>query len=161
MNSIPLSDKIIDNATSGKYNLTSYKMCEILNIHFGGCTAGGVSELREAGQLRRKLARLMLLVVCVSVGALLGCPIYNVFGVSCPCCGVTRAWVAFFMGQLETALQWHALFWLIPPVGVLFVVHDSLPARVKGYADVALIVSAVCIFAYAMLRWFGVVNMPC
>lgn len=40
-----------------------------------------------------------------------GCPFRFLFGVSCPGCGMTRAWLAFLTGDVGRAFAMNPLFW--------------------------------------------------
>ena len=66
---------------------------------------------------RADVIRVMLL--CVSGIALMiliriaggsGCFIKSVFGVPCPACGMTRAWMSFVRGDFAGAFMFHPLF---------------------------------------------------
>ena len=46
------------------------------------------------------------------------CPIYRFFGIPCPTCGITRAYILFFRGHFLKAFLMHPLFLL--PVIFLF-----------------------------------------
>lgn len=53
---------------------------------------------------------LLLAVLCALV--LLGCPLYRFAGFTCPCCGVTRAWLCFLTGGLcgiLTIIDWFSV----------------------------------------------------
>ena len=54
----------------------------------------------------------------------LPCPSQYLFGVSCPGCGITRAFLAVFSGDIALAFKMHP-FWiaLIPCVVVGFILH--------------------------------------
>ena len=47
------------------------------------------------------------------------CPFYNLTGLPCPGCGLTRAFVCLGHGQWRESLHWHPLGWLV--YGVFFV----------------------------------------
>lgn len=49
------------------------------------------------------------------------CPMASSFGVPCPGCGLTRATLALFHGDVHGALHFHPLVWLLTPLFVLFV----------------------------------------
>ncbi|MCR4693601.1 MAG: DUF2752 domain-containing protein [Firmicutes bacterium] len=40
------------------------------------------------------------------------CPIYHIFGIPCPACGITRAYLLFFRGRIWSAFLMHPLFLL-------------------------------------------------
>ena len=44
----------------------------------------------------------------------LGCVFRTVTGLSCPGCGMTRAWLAALRLDLSAALAYHPLFWAVP-----------------------------------------------
>lgn len=41
------------------------------------------------------------------------CPFYNLTGLPCPGCGLTRAFVCLGHGRFGEALHWHPLGWLV------------------------------------------------
>lgn len=43
-----------------------------------------------------------------------GCPIRALTGIPCPGCGLTRAYLCLFRGDLRGALYYHPLFWAVP-----------------------------------------------
>jgi hypothetical protein len=91
---------------------------------------------------------------------LLGCPFYEIFGIPCPCCGVTRAWLAFFRGDINLAFRYHALFPIIPAIALLYILRDRLPSFMRGIAELLLALFGAAVFLYAILRWCGVVVIP-
>lgn len=100
-------------------------------------------------------AAIGVLIVCI-----FGCPIYEIFGVCCPCCGVTRAWLCFLRGNVAEAFRYHALFPLLPLLGILYILNDRIPRRWKPMANSVLIAVAVAAAIYSILRWCGFVAMP-
>jgi Protein of unknown function (DUF2752) len=49
------------------------------------------------------------------------CPMASSFGIPCPGCGLTRATLALFHGDLRAALHFHPLVWLLAPLFIGFV----------------------------------------
>jgi hypothetical protein len=49
------------------------------------------------------------------------CPMAGSFGIPCPGCGLTRATLALFHGDIRGALRLHPLVWLLGPLFVGFV----------------------------------------
>lgn len=47
------------------------------------------------------------------------CPIKWLTGISCPGCGMTRAWKAALTLDLQAAFHYHPLWFLLPPFAVL------------------------------------------
>ncbi len=53
------------------------------------------------------------------------CPFYNLTGLPCPGCGLTRAFVCLGHGQWRESLHWHPLGWLIYGVFLLLWVRSG------------------------------------
>ena len=109
---------------------------------------------------KRRAVRDLFLLGCLVALSILGCPVYELLGILCPCCGVTRAWCALLAGEVGLAFRYHALFPAIPMFGVLYLCRDALPLRWRRAADACLILFAVAIFVYGVLRWCGFVDIP-
>lgn len=54
------------------------------------------------------------------------CPFYNLTGLPCPGCGLTRAFVCFGHGQWRESLHWHPLGWLIYGIFLLLWLRSGL-----------------------------------
>lgn len=104
--------------------------------------------------------RIFLLLAALGLLFRFGCPFYNLLHIPCPCCGVTRAWLAFLRGEFRQALAYHAFFPLVPVLIVLFCLDALFPAkRSKFLLGCSLSIAGV-LFAYNLLRWCGVIIMP-
>lgn len=66
------------------------------------------------------------------------CPIKLVTGLSCPGCGMTRAWLSLLRLDLGTAWEYHPLFWLPPIVLALYLFRAKLPRWVAKYGPAAV-----------------------
>lgn len=55
------------------------------------------------------------------------CPIKFVTGVSCPGCGMTRAWLCLLAGKPALALHYHPLVWLPPVALAVYLFRARLP----------------------------------
>ena len=53
------------------------------------------------------------------------CTLYNLFGVPCPACGMTRAFVSLFRLDIGRAFFYHPLFFLVPGIPVLMIVPEK------------------------------------
>lgn len=80
----------------------------------------------------------------------IGCP-FRALGVpSCPTCGLTRAYLCLFSGDIVGAFGNHQLFWLVPVAWLLACVdQDSMPFRVRFWVDGMLVAIGVAFF----IRW--------
>ena len=54
------------------------------------------------------------------------CPFYNLTGLPCPGCGLTRAFVCLGHGQWRASLHWHPLGWLVYGVCLLLWLRTGL-----------------------------------
>lgn len=107
-----------------------------------------------------KLFRVAIFLGLLSLLFLYGCPFYNLLHIPCPCCGVTRAWVAFFHGDISGAFAYHALFPLIPLLIPLYCLHDLCQGFLKKVCNGFSLLLAAALFLYNILRWCGIVVMP-
>lgn len=77
------------------------------------------------GGRRTRVGEILGIGVFVAVAALVlyligvGCPIKFMTGISCPGCGMTRAWLELARGHLAAAFAYHPLFWAVPLVVAL------------------------------------------
>lgn len=53
------------------------------------------------------------------------CPIRFLTGISCPGCGMTRAWFSLLKMDLSGAFHYHPLFWLAPVLLVFLFKRES------------------------------------
>lgn len=74
--------------------------------------------------LKRTLLVLVLMAAAFPVGLKYGCLIKNVFGIECPSCGVSRAWLALLKGDIVGAFGYHPMFWC-PPFLILCLCRDK------------------------------------
>ena len=54
------------------------------------------------------------------------CPFYNLTGLPCPGCGLTRAFVCLGHGRWHEAVHWHPLGWLVYAVCLLLWFRNGL-----------------------------------
>lgn len=80
----------------------------------------------------------------------MGCP-FRALGVpSCPTCGLTRAYLCLFSGDIAGAFGNHQLFWLVPVAWLLACVdQNALALRAKFWINGALVAIGVAFF----IRW--------
>ncbi len=77
------------------------------------------------------------------------CPIKYVTGISCPGCGLSRAWFHAVTLDLAGAFAYHPLFWLVPFAVMAFALEKrSRACRIAFYAIVAV---AIIVYAVRML----------
>ena len=76
---------------------------------------------------RFRQAKPLLVLICIAgfYGLLnlvgIYCPIRFLTGISCPGCGMTRAWLSVLHGDFTQTMSFHPLFWtMIPAVFAVF-----------------------------------------
>ena len=96
----------------------------------------------------------LLLVAAVYSGMqLLGitCPIKFVTGISCPGCGMTRAWLSLLLRHdLAAAFRYHPLFWVVPPAIVCLLLRRRIPPRHFRRLTVLFVVLLVAVYLVRM-----------
>lgn len=101
----------------------------------------------------------LLMIPAAALVAWLGCPIYELTGLTCPLCGTTRAFLWLLRGDAGTAFLCQPLFFLIPP-GVLGVALLYGPLKGKRWLTGVVIGIAAALFAMNILRWAGLIPLP-
>ncbi|HAZ20201.1 MAG TPA: hypothetical protein DER23_02945 [Clostridiales bacterium] len=99
--------------------------------------------------LKLLFLHLIILGLLLLAGFYVGCLFLYLFEIPCPCCGITRAWLFAFCGELKTAVRYHPLFFLIP-VAVWLGLHQKLfPVKyAKGIQGLILIIATMTFFLY-------------
>lgn len=83
----------------------------------------------------------------------IGCPIKFVTGVSCPGCGMTRAWLSALSLRFDEALSYHPLYWLLIPALFLGLEYNRLPRRLAN-------VLAIVMICALLITWFVRLALP-
>ena len=107
----------------------------------------------------KKWTLYVLMAAAVALMAWLGCPVYELTGITCPLCGTTRAFRALLQGRVWLAFRCQPLFPLIPfavcGVGLLYG-----PLKGKRWLTGVLIAMAAALFLMNCLRWAGIIPLP-
>lgn len=116
--------------------------------------------MEEKRSYRKKIWKGILFAGPITLLFFIGCPIYEMFGIPCPCCGTTRAWLAFFCLDFSSAIQNNAFFWLIPILIIVYLRLQFFKGKERK-GEIVFLLSASCIlFVYNCLRWLHLVAMP-
>ena len=59
-----------------------------------------------------------------------GCPIKYWTGISCACCGMTRAWQSLLTGRIQEAFSYHPLLLLPPFLLMIILLRNKIPTRI-------------------------------
>lgn len=65
-----------------------------------------------------KTVIILCLCAVFPLSGIFSCPVYEIIGIPCPACGITRAYRLFFSGHIREAFFMHPLFLL--PIVFLF-----------------------------------------
>lgn len=86
---------------------------------------------------------LFLLLAFVAVIVLevtdIGCPILYFTGISCPGCGLTRAYFSLLRGDISGAFMYHPLWWGIP-VGMVLLAATEYSEKFRKIAVSGLVI---------------------
>ena len=85
----------------------------------------------------------------------IGCSIKFISGVSCPGCGMSRAWLWVLLLDFETAFYFHPLFWAVPIFPVLFILNSAGKLSQKKYDQCLIIVGTLFIIVWLVRMFAG------
>lgn len=80
------------------------------------------------------------------------CPIKFVTGISCPGCGMTRAWLSLLLRfDIHKAFYYHPLFW-IPPIGLaVILLKKKLKPSIYKIIIFSICAAFILVYIYRML----------
>lgn len=81
----------------------------------------------------------------------IGCPIKFATGISCPGCGMTRAWLYAITLRLDLAFAYHPLFWTVPPLFLIAALRQRLNARVVRAVFIAALVAFLTVWVLRLI----------
>ncbi len=55
------------------------------------------------------------------------CPIKHILGISCPGCGMSRAWFHAITFRFSEAMDYHPLFWIVPIAALAWLGKPKFP----------------------------------
>ena len=83
---------------------------------------------------------------------ILKCPVLFLTGISCPGCGLTRAWLSAIKLNFPLAMYYHPLFWTIPLIALLFIFEKRMP---KKLVKILMTVFIAAFLAVYVMRMFS------
>jgi len=75
------------------------------------------------------------------------CPIYALFGVQCPGCGITRAYVSALHLNFSAAFSYHPLFFIVAPLVSYILFKNKLKKPLSGRTETAILIAVSVLFA--------------
>lgn len=99
------------------------------------------------------IASLYLLMSVLGVG----CPIAFLTGISCAGCGMTRAWLAAFQGDVRLAMYYHPLFWMVIPLIIWFLTGQRMNRRLYRVGLAVFAILFILLYIWRMLWGDGTI----
>ena len=87
----------------------------------------------------------------------IGCPIKFVTGISCPGCGMTRAWISVLHLDFKLAFYYHPLFFTVPFMLIAFVCKEKINEKLLKILFILIIVAYVTIYAIRLYQGSDIV----
>ena len=107
---------------------------------------------------KEQVTAILAVVLFYGVLQLVGitCPIKFITGISCPGCGMTRAWISLLWHHdLHRALHYHPLFWIVIPALPFFLSRKLGRSRLKGPAVFLAAAAMIAVYLYRMFYGAG------
>lgn len=79
------------------------------------------------------------------------CGFRMLFGIPCPTCGMTRAYIALLHADIPTAFDCHSLFWAVPILFLYFLFDGHLFP--KKTLNLTVFFTVLSLF---LIRWIGI-----
>jgi len=82
------------------------------------------------------------------------CLFLNITGIPCPACGMTRAYISLFKGNLAQAFYYHPLFLI--PIVVIFISHEKIKSNKKVFNGliISLIIIVMIVYVIRLILFF-------
>lgn len=109
-----------------------------------------MQQMKQQLKENAKALGVFLLFVALLYVLHIGCPIKFITGLSCPGCGLTRAWVSFLTLDPVTAMEYHPLFWMIPFIFAIFIGSNYISN--KKVLTAIVVVLIVCFVVVWVIR---------
>ena len=88
----------------------------------------------------------------------LSCPFKLMTGLSCPGCGLTRAYIAFLHGDLKKAIYYQPIFWTVPFLCLPFLRIERRKTRIL--ADIIFSLTVLAFLLIWIIRIWNHNDFP-
>ena len=86
----------------------------------------------------------------------IGCPIKFITGISCPGCGMCRAWAAVLSLDFAQAFAFHPLFFLAPLFPIILLIEPFVSNRIVTIALVVIGCAFIICWVIRLLMFFDI-----
>lgn len=93
------------------------------------------------------------------IGHPIGCIFERFLGISCPGCGLFTAWYFALQGQIQLALYFNPLFWLIPILFLILFIDKFILAKPSPKTNYILIPIVLTFIIVYLLRITGIITI--
>lgn len=116
-----------------------------------------MSKLKQ-DLIENKIPLIAITIYCVFMQLVFGamCPFKVFFHIDCPGCGLTRATIALFKGDISKSLHYNytCIFWLVTIL--LFIVDRYIkPLKIKPFPILFIITCIITIIRYLLIVFFN------
>lgn len=103
----------------------------------------------------------LIAAYCIIMNVLdMGCIFEWLTGISCPGCGLTRAWLCVLKLDFTGAFYYHPLWLIVPIVVMLYLIYDGSIFKNKKLNHAVLYVFAAVVVGVYVYRMFFMENSP-
>lgn len=85
-----------------------------------------------------------------------GCPFVKLFGITCPACGVSHAWISFINGDIAEAFKFNPVFIPLTACFLRIACCDFLGKKQGKVEIICCVFVAVVAFSFNLARIFSV-----
>lgn len=78
------------------------------------------------------------------------CPVKYWTGISCPGCGMTRAWLSLIMLDVKSAWHYHPLFWMPAVIVIMLICRDRINKTLFKGIMTAFLILLLGVYVYRM-----------
>ncbi len=82
------------------------------------------------------------------------CYFRSIFGIPCPGCGMSRAWISFFKTDFASAFRFHPLFWVVPVIAVVIIFKKNSVIKKINQSYLFWIVTALAFISVYIIRMY-------